>query len=333
MATQARRIQGVRRRIASRLRNSVRDVRDNIEELGVSELRVKLRAGLDAGNWQRIGDQVFEALAANDRPVVLAIDELPILVNRLLKGHEYRVTPERLAVTDGFMGWLRKCCQTYEGNVCLIISGSIGLEPVLSQARLSAHANVYTPLDLRPWSHDVAVECLLALARGYEVCLPDEIRREMCRRLRCCVPHHVQLFFRHLYEHLVRDQRNEATLHDVELVYERDLLSVKEGQASLVHYEERLRMVLGDGGYTEALSLLSEAVVNGGQLTHKVIELYRGEAAAEMGAEDNVINVLYVLQHDGYLEEYEGGYAFVSGLLEDWWRARHGQSFTSITLR
>ena len=334
IATQSRALQGFRGRITSWLRNSVRDVRNNIEELGVSELRVRLRAGLDAGNWQRIGDQVFEALAANDRPVVLAIDELPILVNRLLKGHEYRVTPERLAVTDSFMGWLRKCCQSHQGKVCLIISGSVGLEPVLSQARLSAHANVYTTLDLRPWSHDVAAECLVALARGHGISLPDEIRREMCRRLRCCVPHHVQLFFHHLYEHLVRDQRNEATLEDVELVYQRDLLSVR-GQAGLVHYEERLRMVLGDEGYTDALSLLSEAVVNGGQLTHKVIELYRSEAA-ETGEEDNVVSVvsvLYVLQHDGYLEECEGGYAFVSGLLEDWWRARHGQSFTSITHR
>ncbi len=329
MAIQARPLQSARRRIATQLRNSVRGIRDNIEELGVSELRVKFRAGLDAGNWQRIGDQVFEALAANDRPVVLAVDELPILVNRLLKGHEYRVTPERLAATDAFMGWLRRCCQTYEGRVCLIISGSVGLEPVLSQARLSAHANVYTALDLGPWPHEVAVECLVALGRGYGVCIPDEIRREMCHRLRCCVPHHVQLFFRHLYEHLVREQRNEATLDDVELVYVPYLLSVR-GQASLVHYEERLRMVLGDEGYTEALSLLSEAVVNGGLLTHRIIELYRGEAV-ETGEEDSVATALYVLQHDGYLEESEGGYAFVSGLLEDWWSARHGQSFTSIT--
>lgn len=329
IATQARLLQGFRSRITSWLRNSVRDVRDNIEELGVSELRVRLRAGLDAGSWQRVGDQIFEALAANDRPVVLAIDELPILVSRLLKGHEYHITRERLALTDSFMGWLRKCCQSYEGRICLIISGSIGLEPVLSQAGLSAHANVYTAFDLRPWPHDVGVDCLAALARGHEIHLPDEIKREMCRRLRCCVPHHVQLFFHHLYEHLVRDQRNEATLNDVDLVYHRDLLSVR-GQASLVHYEERLRMVLGDEGYTEALSLLSEAVVNGGQLTHKVIELYRSEAA-NTGEGDRVLNVLYVLQHDVYLEECDGGYAFVSGLVEDWWRARYGQTFTSIT--
>ena len=69
--------------------------------------------------------------------------------------------------------------------------------------------------------------------------------------------------------------------------------------------------------------------MNGGQLTREVIDLYRNEAA-DTAVEDKVVNVLYVLQHDGYLDEYEGGYAFVSGLLEDWWRARHGQSFTSI---
>ncbi len=118
-------------------------------------------------------------------------------------------------------------------------------------------------------------------------------------------------------------------MDDVELVYQRDLLSVR-GQRDLVHYEERLRMVLGDDGYTDALSLLSEAVVNDGLLTHSVVRLYRDEAV-DKREEDGVADVLYVLQHDGYLEERDGGYSFVSGLLEDWWRSRHGRQFTSIT--
>lgn len=146
IAAQARTLQSVQGRIMSWASNSLRGVLDNVEELGVSEFRVRLRGGIDAGNWQRTGDQVFEALAANDRPVVLAVDELPILINRLLKGHEYRITAERLSVTDSFMGWLRRCCQAHQGQVCLIISGSVGLEPVLSQARLSAHANVMSLL-------------------------------------------------------------------------------------------------------------------------------------------------------------------------------------------
>ena len=331
MATQARSVQSVHRRMMSWLSNTLRDVRDNVEELGISELRIKLRAGLDAGNWQRIGDQVFEALASNDRPVVVAIDELPIMVNRLLKGNQFLISREGRALTDSFMGWLRKNCQMHQERVTLIISGSVGLEPVLRQAGLSPHGNVYVPLDLKPWPQETATECLAALARGHDVDIPQDVKDDMCRRLRCCVPHHVQRFFHHLYEHLLSTHRREATLDDVAQVYQRDLLSVR-GQIDLVHYEERLRMVLGDDGYTSALSLLTEAAVNGGLLTHAVVKLYRGGVGTP-GKENNVEDVLYVLEHDGYLEECESGYTFVSRLLEDWWRARHEQRFTPIGQR
>ena len=330
MATQARSVESVRRRIVSWLSGTIRDVRGNVEELAVSEIRIRLRAGLNSGNWQRTGDQVFEALATGDRPVVLAIDELPIMVNRLLKGSEFRITPGRREVTDAFMAWLRRNCQAHQDRVILIVSGSVGMGPVLRQAGLSAHANVYVPFDLRPWPPETAAQCLEALARGHGVKIPGDVREEMCRRLRCCVPHHVQRFFHHLYEHLLRERRREATLGDVEHVYQDDLLSVR-GQIDLVHYEERLRMVLGDQGYTSALSLLSEAAVSDGLLGRTVLKRYRESEGGGEGS--RVEDVLYVLEHDGYLEECSGGYRFVSGLLEDWWRARHGQRFTSITRR
>ncbi len=327
MAAQARSIQGVGTRIISWLSDSVRGVIDSVEELEVSVVRVGLRDRLNAGNWQQTGDQVFEALASNERPVVLAIDELPILVNRLLKGHEYRITPERLAATDSFMAWLRRCCQTHQGRVCLIISGSVGLEPVLSQAKLSAHANVYSALDLKPWTHDVAVKCLAALARGHEINLSGDVRDEMCRRLRCCVPHHVQRFFHHLYEHLLRDQRNEATPDDVELVYWDDLLGAR-GQADLLHYEDRLLMVLGEHGRAIARGLLTDAASNDGLLEYSMVDFHR-----EVGTSDDlgnpVDNVLHVLVHDGYVERRQEGYGFVSGLLEDWWRIRYVRGSTS----
>ena len=163
----------------------VRELLRRLDEEGeTATVFVDLEGAMDAGNWQRTGDQLFEALASNDRPVVLAIDELPILVNRLLKGHEYCITSERRAATDSFMGWLRKNCQTHQGAVTLIISGSVGLEPVLKQAGLrqaglSAHGNVYVPFDLRPWTQETAAECLAALARGLEVNIPGSVAHEM----------------------------------------------------------------------------------------------------------------------------------------------------------
>ena len=330
LAIQSRPVQGAWNRFSSWFTGQIREVRDNVEEVGVSELKVKLRAGMDAGNWQRTGDQVFEALAANDKPVVLAIDELPLLVNRLLKGYDYRITPERREATDRFLSWLRRNGQAHRGWVTLIVSGSVGLGPILQQAGLSAQANIFTPLELRPWSQETSLDCLAALARGQGKDLPMEVRVEMCRRLRCCVPHHVQQFFQHLNDHLNRNRSTEATLDDVRQVYEHELLSIR-GQIDLVHYEGRLRTVLGDQGFTTALALLTEAAVNGGLLTHETVGRYR-ELSPVSPSEGGVSidDVLYSLEHDGYLERQAAGYGFVSGLLEDWWRSRYGQNFTSL---
>lgn len=330
IAIRAKPVQTVWRRIQSFFGNHLRNVRGHIDEVALSELKVKLRAGIDAGNWQHQGDQVFAALASSEKPVVLAIDELPILVNRLLKGADYRVTSERKAATDELLAWLRKNAQDHRGAVILILSGSVGLEPILRQAGLSAHANIYSPLELHPWSHETSSRCLATLARTYNLDLPDDVRAETCRRLRCCVPHHVQQFFDYLHQHLRRNGRTTATIDDVALVYERELLSVR-GQIDLEHYEVRLRMVLGDVAYGTALELLTEAAVNDGLLTHQVTRRYRDllvspDADGGVAIED----VLYSLEHDGYLERHADGYRFASRLLQDWWRARHGQFFSSI---
>ena len=329
IAIRAKPVQSAWNRIRSAFANYLRDVRDHIDEVALADLKVKLRAGIDAGNWQQQGDQVFAALASSEKPVVLAIDELPILVNRLLKGADYRVTPERKAATDELLAWLRKNAQDHRGAVILILSGSVGLEPVLRQAGLSAHANIYSPLELHPWTHDTSSRCLAALAGTYHLDLSQDVRAEICRRLRCCVPHHVQQFFDYLHQHLRRNGRTAATIEDVALVYERELLSVR-GQINLEHYEVRLKMVLGDEAYATALELLTEAAVNEGHLTDKAVQSYRDALESSDAAAVAIEDVLYSLEHDGYLQRQADGYMFVSGLLEDWWRARHGRYFTPI---
>ena len=329
IAVQARSLRTSWARITSNFANRLRDVRDHIDEVAVSELTLKLRAGMDVGNWQRSGDQVFEALAQNDKPVVLAIDELPILVNRMVKGHDYQIMPERRRAADEFLSWLRRNGQAHRGKVRIIVSGSIGLEPILRQAGLSAQANILSPYELQPWSHEIAVDCLGALASTYGLDLSEGVRREMCLRLRCCVPHHVQQFFDSLHEHLRREGRDKATVEDVDFVYRRDLLSVR-GQIDLEHYEVRLRMALGTESYRKALELLTEAAVNDGLLTDEAIRLHAESASSDTAP---IEDILYSLEHDGYLERQSEGYRFVSGLLQDWWLARHGQLFTPIANR
>ena len=96
-----------------------------------------LRSGLTGGDWQAKGDRLFGILADSDKPVVVFFDEVPILVNRLLKGDDYQITPERRQQTDAFMSWLRDNSIRHKGKVRMVVTGSIGLEPVLRQAQLN----------------------------------------------------------------------------------------------------------------------------------------------------------------------------------------------------
>ena len=302
------------------------EIGGRVPALADADLRVKLRAGVDAGNWRHKGDEVFAALAGNALPVVLAIDELPILVNRLLKGDDYRMTPERRRAADEFLSWFRKNGQMHRGRISMILSGSVSLEPILRQAGLSAHANVLSPFDLKPWDEETAMACLGALGESYGLDLPRNVREDMCRRLRCQIPHHVQRFFDVLHEDLRRAGRRAVSLEDVERVYVHEMLGIR-GQMDLEHYEGRLRMVLGDEGYLAALEMLTAAAVGGGRLRGEAIVRHREVlAAGDGGGPPPVEDVLRVLEHDGYLERQGDGYRFVSGLLEDWWRVRYGWS-------
>ena len=50
------------------------------------EMRFQLRAEINSGTWKSKGDRLLRDLTRGDGTVVLAMDELSILVNRILKG-------------------------------------------------------------------------------------------------------------------------------------------------------------------------------------------------------------------------------------------------------
>lgn len=262
--------------------------------------------------------------------MVLAIDELPILVNRLLKDDNDRITPEGKQEADAFLSWLRKNGQEHRERVSIILSGSVGLEPILEQAGLSAQANIFSTFDLKPWDESTAVSCLEHLSETYCIVLPLNVRRYMCRKLRCCIPHHVQMFFDKIHHHMKREDLQEASLNDVDWVYQHEMLSVR-GQVDMQHYQSRLKTILGKTGYPIALEILTYIAI-GGCLDDEAVRRYEKYFATqhEEGT-PSVEDVLRLLQHNGYLELLEDRTSqFASGLLEDWRSNRYGGNFKPV---
>ena len=207
IGTQCRKFDGV----WGRVRRAFGGLAARVDEVDVADLRLKLRSEVDAANWSQCGDLPFEILAASEKPTVLAIDEVPLVVTAMLKGNDSKVTPQRLGATRHFLGWLQENGQAHRDKVPMIVSGSVGLQPILQEAGLSAYVNIFSPLELRPWADQVARACLDELAKTDGISLPNSVKCGICRRLGCCVPHHVQQFYSYLHELLQRENRTRLT--------------------------------------------------------------------------------------------------------------------------
>jgi len=307
---------------------------DRVDSIGAADMKIKLRSGLSKGDWQIKGDRVFEALAGSDKPVVLFFDEVPVMVNKILKRKDFKITGERIIEADKFMSWLRSNTQKHLGKLRMVFTGSIGFEPVLRQAGLSATINHLKAFELTPWSEETAVECLAALASQYEVTFEEGVKEYMVEKLGCCIPHYVQMYFDYVYEYGRKRGEMNCNKGDAKEVYKRSMLSTR-GHVELSHYEERLKQVLGSEILPFVFDLLTETAIEG-FLSHEAIEILCREHKGRFGERDEgevLREVLGVLEHDGYFKMVSKGYVFESKLLRDWWERRFSEFYKPVRKR
>lgn len=67
MAHAAQAVRPIAAKIAARMK---RFFDEQVEEIGAGGFRVKVRAGLNEGNWQRHGEQLLRDCADQDKPVL-----------------------------------------------------------------------------------------------------------------------------------------------------------------------------------------------------------------------------------------------------------------------
>ena len=313
------------RSISSRLAAGMQCwVGNNIEEVSASEFRLKIRAGLDAGSWRRYGKQLLRDCAAHDQPVLLVIDELPIFLNRMLRGDD------GVRRVDEFLSWLRGVLQALgNASLILIVSGSIGLGPLVKRLGIPDRINHYDPFRLGPWDRDISVKCFDRLAESHGLPVEDGVANAVYDALGVGIPHHVQSFFARLRDFTMMQGRHRVTVEDVGKVYRNELLG-PSGQNDLVHYETRLKEALEDENYSIAMEILAEAATQQAFSPGARRCLERLYAKVVDDVPGRIADTLEILVHDGYLEAGDNGYRFQSRLLEDWWSARFRDHHTPL---
>ena len=247
---------------------------------------------------------------------VSKIDELPIFLKRM---HRRDGNAERV---DEFLSWLRGTVQLLgDKSPVLILSGSIGLEPLVRRLGLPDRINHLFPIRLGPWSRETGIECFDRLARSHGLCIEDGVPVAVYDALGIGIPHHIQCFFARLRDFATMQGRCSISVEDVGEVYRTALLG-PSGQNDLVHYESRLKEALDDASHSIAMEILAEAATVGAFTQGARTRLEAGYSTLVEGASERIADALDVLVHDGYLERTEDGYRFSSHLLRDWWSAR-----------
>ena len=305
------------RTISSRLVTGMRRwISESVEEVSSLDFRVKIRAGLDPGSWRIFGEQLLGECARHDAPVLLVLDELPIFLKRMLR------EPEGERRIEEFLSWLRGALQAVGGgSLSLIVSGSIGLRPLVHRLGIPDRINYLDSVRIGPWDRETSVSCFRRLADSHNLRVEEGVAEAVYDALGIGIPHHVQSFFARLRDSSIMQGRVSVTVGDVGNVYRNELLG-PSGQIDLVHYQTRLKDGLEDANYSIAMEILAEAATQGvfalaarnclGQLYSEVLD----------DVPSRISDTLEVLVHDGYLEADEHGYRFPSRLLKDWWSAR-----------
>ena len=298
-----------------------------VEEVEVSDVRLKIRAGLDAGNWRGQGERLLRGCAEHDTRILLVIDELPIFLKRMLRTHDGADRVER------FLSWLRGVFQSLGGDSpVLIVSGSIGLTPLVHRLGIPDRINYLEPFRLGPWNREASVACFDRLANSAALAVEDGVAGAVYDALGIGIPHHVQSFFARLRDFAVMENRDVVTVADVERVYRTGLLG-PSGQNDLAHYETRLRDALDKESRSIAMEILADAATQGVLTAGARIRLGELYSRVVDDAHARITEILDVLIHDGYLEVHGRDHRFPSRLLRDWWAARFRDHHVPITSR
>ena len=299
---------------------------DNVEQLSAYEFGLKFRAGMTSGAWPRHGESIIRSCSEHGQPIFLVIDELPIFLNRLLRKDDGRV------LVDEFLSWLRGSIQDVRGgSLALMVSGSIGLTPLVRRLGLTDRTNYLYEFRLGPWDRSTSVECFNQLAHANALPIEDGVAEAAYDALGVGIPHHVQSFFARLLDFATMHSRDAVTLADVKSVYQTDMLG-PFGQNDLMHYDARLRDALGESDFAIANAILAEAAVQE-QFTPSARKALEALFAAKIeNVNERVADILEILIHDGYLEADNSGYRFASHLLKDWWGSRYADHHPTLSI-
>lgn len=277
-----------------------------VDEVGVGELKFKLRAGLEKQeNWHDLAEQLLGYMRNVEGELLVIIDEFPMMISNFLDDDE-----------EGglhFLKWFRAQRVGQKApNTRFLLGGSVNIEPRLEQLQSEALLNDLERFYLIPMDDERTIAFVAAILGGEEAIFEEGVPAEIARTIGTGVHFYLQVL---ISECLADARRKGTTLNVIEIkpIYDTRVLG-PAGRARFSHYHSRLKMHYGLHE-EPARVVLAELTAN----ADRTIDQLHFALTQRGQSEIDIDRLVAMLEGDYYVSREADRVSFSSRFLRDWW--------------
>lgn len=241
--------------------------------------------------------------------IVLFLDEFPDVIKKISKEE----SPEAALDLLHTLRTLNTNDQ-FKGNFTLVLAGSIGLDHVVSKVGRAADINYFKRVQLDHLHGNQPKEIVAFLTTGASMQLDEACTNHLLEKLKKPIPYFIQLLIVACNKLLEKEKRTEATREDIDTAWKQVLLQHNHFE----DWQQRLQDHCAED-YDFLIEVLTWIAHEG---SIDIRELYNaGKRHDKKHAYKTLLDDILI--RDGYLEEDDQAFTFISPLLQDWWKNRH----------
>ena len=288
-----------------------------IEETEISGFKIKLREALKE-NWKDKGRELLQLIETIDKRLIFIVDELPLMVNRMLqkKGEEE---------VEEFLYWFR-AVRISSGlkNIRFVVGGSIGIEHILGKIGAIASINDLERIQIEAFDNKTAYLFIKELLESEDITPEEEALKKILEIIEVNIPYFIQVLIATLSIEVLYLQTKKITPELVEKVYQNRVLGV-ESRTYFEQYYQRINEYY-DHKEAKAAKLILKNLSRAGKLSRKELFDIYVQATSDPEDEEGFNHLMADLENDFYVkpEAENGEYEFITKVLRDWWRRYYG---------
>ena len=278
-------------------------------KVAIPFLDVSLEKG-EPVNFQADLEKLLEEIDLEGGQLIIMVDEFTETIDNILIKHGKQEARRFLQVFRELMH-----NRKLTNKVQFLLTGSIGLQPLVKKLEASDLVNQLQYIDIPPLSEEEACTLFRQLIEPDEIVIDDETMRFILRKIDWLMPFHVQLLVQEVID-VFESSGNPIDLPKAERAFEQ--VFHQRNKIYFVQYYERLKKRLEPGAEYQFVHdvlnraadqpLVSKADIHDLAVKHNLADSYRATIES--------------LEYDGYLRQTadDQAYQFNSSILKIWWK-------------